>query len=275
MIHAKKPNIINPRKIFDCKDKNLNANQLIDLLEKEFKVPHVINAEVLTDDEPDEKAMMTFLSYAIQGLEKFPTVAFGLSEETQIDVAIKFDTIPSRIFELGNEKATKEAYFVKSENTWKAFTWKECADQVESVARSLIAEGIKKGDKVAIIGRTSPSWSLFYLGSQAIGCVPVGINENYPISATKNILEHSESKLICVEGEENLKKVTELQSTLPNLKKVILFKRTGEKGNNGTNIISWNQFLKNGESVEPKKVKEILDKLEESDEAVYVYTAGK
>merc|ERR1712232_730001 len=84
MIHAKKPDALDTNTILKSDDKLENVKKVINALEGEFEVPHVIAPEDIVD-EPDEKAMMTFLSCAIKGLEKFPTVATELGEQVNAE----------------------------------------------------------------------------------------------------------------------------------------------------------------------------------------------
>ena len=80
LIHAKKPNLIDPKKIKQSKDNLSNLVEIIKILKHDFDVPHLIDPKDIID-HPEEKSMITFLSYVIQGLEKFPTVSFGLPDE--------------------------------------------------------------------------------------------------------------------------------------------------------------------------------------------------
>ena len=288
MIHAKKPNTINPRKIIACQDKLLNVQETMAILEKEFDVPHVIAPENVTE-EPDEKAMMTFLSYFIQGLEKFPTVKFGLDDEneeeelldepTQVHSAPPetptVDIVPRRVLNLGKgENSSSDAYFYKSENAWKAVSWKDFSGEVFSIARSLVSVGIAKSDRVAIMGANASSWTISYLAAQTIGAIPIGIYETCSVSSAKYVLEHSEATILFVFREAEFKKILEIRSQLPNLKRIVLFKETGETGSDGNSILSWNQFIQLGESTQESQVMDILSQIQEEDEATYIYTSG-
>ncbi|WP_439182934.1 AMP-binding protein [Carboxylicivirga taeanensis] len=56
--------------------------------------------------------------------------------------------------------------------------------------------GIKKGDKIALIGRNMTSWAVVYLGTISYGAVIVPILPEFNSSDIHHIVNHSESKLL-------------------------------------------------------------------------------
>ena len=277
MCYAKKPESLDPNKILNNKeDKKTNVEELLKLLEETFQVPHVLDTEDITE-EPDEKAMMTFLSYVIQALEKHPTVATSLSASAPapetapiVEKPPRLDTIPNRVLscaEEDTENSSKLAYMFKNATgEWDKVSWKEYAEEVRRVSKSLIAEGVNKGERVAIIGKADPSWSTFYVATQAIGAVPVGIYDNFPYSKLKEIVELTEPKIACVGGDKELEK---LRPIFPSPKKVVLFKSFVGKPTDG-NVLEWNPFLQSGDDVENKRVEERLEEVKGEDAAVLV-----
>ena len=55
-------------------------------------------------------------------------------------------------------------------------TWKEFSDEVDVVARGLMAMGIGRGDHVAIWATNVPEWMLTFFASVKIGAVAVTVN---------------------------------------------------------------------------------------------------
>lgn len=56
--------------------------------------------------------------------------------------------------------------------------------------------GIKKGDKVAVVGRNQTSWAVMFLGTITYGAVIVPILPDFTSSDIHHIVNHSESKLL-------------------------------------------------------------------------------
>ncbi|MBI5065628.1 long-chain fatty acid--CoA ligase [Candidatus Woesearchaeota archaeon] len=68
--------------------------------------------------------------------------------------------------------------------------------EVESIAYSLLENGISKGDRVAIISKNSPNWAKIDLANQIIGAVTVSLYPNAHPEEIEAILKDSESKIL-------------------------------------------------------------------------------
>ena len=78
----------------------------------------------------------------------------------------------------------------------KGITYSELGEKIEEFVSLLDILGIKKGDKVAIIGENMPNWGIAYLSVIVMGAIAVPVLPDFHESEVQNILEHSESKLL-------------------------------------------------------------------------------
>lgn len=69
---------------------------------------------------------------------------------------------------------------------------------VRNVSGMLNTLGIKKGDKVALIGENSPNWGIAYFSITTIGAVVVPILPDFSGSEMESIIHHSEAKVVFV-----------------------------------------------------------------------------
>ena len=70
-----------------------------------------------------------------------------------------------------NEIALRE----KDLGIWKVKTWKQCYDEVKSIAIALNKKNIKNGCVVGLLGNNKPRWILGELSAQALGAYAMGI----------------------------------------------------------------------------------------------------
>lgn len=84
--------------------------------------------------------------------------------------------------------------FVQSENR----TYQDLYNEVTSLANHLINLGIKKGDKVAILSANMPQWGITQFAIASTGAIAVPVLPGFCTLDIKNILEHSEAKIIFV-----------------------------------------------------------------------------
>src|SRR5919202_6793391 len=72
------------------------------------------------------------------------------------------------------------AYLVQTDDDWVDVSWAEAGERVDELAHGLLDLGIRKGDRVAILGSTRIEWALLDFALCSIGAVVVPI---YPTSS--------------------------------------------------------------------------------------------
>ncbi len=93
-------------------------------------------------------------------------------------------------------------------------TYSQLAINIRNTSGLLLTIGVKKGDRVAILGENSPNWGIAYFAVTSIGAVAVPILPDFSPIEIENILKHSEAKVVFVSARlyarlriENLKHV--------------------------------------------------------------------
>ena len=84
--------------------------------------------------------------------------------------------------------------FVQSENR----TYQDFYNEVTSIANYLLSQGIQKGDKIAILSANMPGWGVTQFAIARIGAIAVPILPGFSSVDIKNILEHSEARMVFV-----------------------------------------------------------------------------
>ncbi|MFE4632416.1 AMP-dependent synthetase/ligase [Streptomyces sp. NPDC056773] len=105
----------------------------------------------------------------------------------------------------------------KVDGVWGDVTSGELAAEVLGLAKGLLAQGIRFGDRVAIMSRTRYEWTLFDFALWAIGAQPVPV---YPSSSAEQvhwILYDSECTACVVEDEDQAMTVGSVIDRLPRL----------------------------------------------------------
>ena len=75
-------------------------------------------------------------------------------------------------------------------------TFSDLVEEVAELSAALAEGGISPGDRVAILGDSSPNWGIAYFAITSMGAVAVPILTEFHADAVQHILRHSESKLI-------------------------------------------------------------------------------
>ncbi len=108
-------------------------------------------------------------------------------------------------------------------NHWRTTTWSEYGRLIAETAAGLDSLGIGIGDRVAILSWNRPEWQEADLGIISLGAISVPV---YPTSAAPQVgyvLEHSGTKLCFVENADQLGRVLDQRSRLPELEHIVVF----------------------------------------------------
>ena len=90
--------------------------------------------------------------------------------------------------------------------TGKGHTYGDIARRIARLHLFFELSGVKRGDKVALLGRNTPNWVITFIGVISYGAVIVPIlNEFNPADVT-NILNHSDAVLLFA-GDANFKQL--------------------------------------------------------------------
>jgi len=99
------------------------------------------------------------------------------------------------------------------------FSYREIGTRTKMIAARLLALGIVRQDRVAIVAESSPYWGIAYLGTVRAGAIVVPILPDFTSEQIKNILAHSEAKAVfCSDKLFNKLKDIELPITLLDIK---------------------------------------------------------
>ena len=124
-------------------------------------------------------------------------------------------TFPSFLDAICSRTPNLIAYSVYGEDREKGISYTHLRWYSECVASFLLKNGIKRGDRVAIMGESCPHWMVMYLGTVIVGCVAVPILPDFSPREVDEILTQSEAKAICIntkhykkiEGREELLRI--------------------------------------------------------------------
>jgi long-chain acyl-CoA synthetase len=102
--------------------------------------------------------------------------------------------------------------------TWHDVTATAFREEVTAVAKGLIAAGLRPGDRLAIMARTSYAWTLLDFAGWAAGLVTVPIYPTSSASQTAWILADSGAAACAVENVEQTRLVSGRRGELPGLR---------------------------------------------------------
>jgi long-chain acyl-CoA synthetase len=152
---------------------------------------------------------------------------------------------------------------------WTTISFEELGTAASEVARGLIDLGIAPGERVSIQAHTRPEWTVANLGILASGAASVSIYQTNSPEECHYVLEHSESKAVFVEDEEQLAKIRRVRDQLPALEHVIVF-----DGETTDEAVSLADLRERGRGREQSELDERTAAVKPEDACVFIYTSG-
>jgi len=106
--------------------------------------------------------------------------------------------ILARIQDAAARYPEKVAIQMKAGDRYQKYSYGDVLKQVNSVASSLVQQGIEKGDRVAILSENRPEWMIAYLAVVACGAVIVPLDAQLGEKEVLLLLSSSEAKAVFV-----------------------------------------------------------------------------
>ena len=156
------------------------------------------------------------------------------------------DSFPKLLLRNAAVRGARPAMREKDFGIWQSWSWAEMADQVRPLACGLAALGLRRGDKLAIIGDNRPQLYWAMLAAQAIGAVPVPMYQDAIAGELKFVVEHAEAKIAVAEDQEQVDKLLEIRADCPRLEAIVYDDERGLRSYQDTSLNSFDDILDRG-----------------------------
>jgi long-chain acyl-CoA synthetase len=155
---------------------------------------------------------------------------------------------------------------------WTTWDWRTVREKVVSLAGALVSVGVSRGDRVGILSKTRPEWTLADLGIVASGAISVPLHDSATEAQIKQIIQHAGIKAVFVENEALCAKLISIQADLKTPLSIISF----EKINLHYSCPLWflNDFYQQGKNIALSVYEKSLQTLKRNDDLTIVYTSG-
>ena len=171
----------------------------------------------------------------------------------------------------------KIAVVQKDYGIWQPYAWKEQFETVRYFSLGLVSLGLEPGDKVSIVGDSDRHWYWSRWAIMAARGVVVGMYADSIPSELKYIAQHSDSKFVIADDQEQVDKMLIIKDELPLLKKVIYWDPKGLRNYDEPILISFKDVVALGRAYEEKRpgaFEENVAQGKPDDIALLVYTSG-
>jgi long-chain acyl-CoA synthetase len=168
----------------------------------------------------------------------------------------------------------KEAFrYPDAQDNWVSLDWTRTRERVDELAAGLLALGLAREERVAIVSSTRIEW---ILADYAINCAGGATTTIYPNTQGadfSHIVVDSGSVVLVAENEEQLAKLEASPEARAQVRAVILFDGAGD----GERVLGFEQLAERGRALletDPGAVDRAIASVAIDDLATLIYTSG-
>ena len=171
----------------------------------------------------------------------------------------------------------KVAMREKEFGIWIPFTWQDYYDNVKYLCLGMVSLGLKKGDKVAMIGDNRPEGLWAEMAALCAGGVGVWLFQDCMMDEVKYIIDHSDAKFFLGETQEEVDKALSIKDDCPKLEKIIWDDPKGMRHYHQDFLISIEKVQELGKELdekEPDLFENLINDGHGDDICLLFYTSG-
>jgi long-chain acyl-CoA synthetase len=161
----------------------------------------------------------------------------------------------------------------KRDGRWHPVSWRETASSIETLARGLVAAGLKPGDRVLLVSENRPEWLIADHAIMAAGGVTVPAYTTNTVGDHRHLLNNSGARLAIVSTRVLAERVIGAALTSDRACSVIAIDPLNLQQDPGIELKSWAEVMAAGrESNAP--IRDIVAAQRRTDTACLIYTSG-
>lgn len=188
------------------------------------------------------------------------------------------ETLPQILLEQSEKYGDKKVIMREKElGIWQEYTWRDYLKHVKYFSLGLLELGFQAQDKIAILSDNRPQVYWTMLAAQALRGVPVPLYQDSIVKEAQYIIDHSDSKFIMAEDQEQVDKILEIKEGLSKLQKIIYDDSRGMKHYKDPSLVSFAEVEKLGENLAQRKpglFEDLVKQGKKDDLSLICYTSG-
>ncbi|NOQ74547.1 MAG: AMP-binding protein [Crocinitomix sp.] len=161
----------------------------------------------------------------------------------------------------------EDAFVDKVNGKWVKTSTKTYIEKANAISRGLINQGIKPGDKIALISNNRSEWNICDIGIQQIGAIGVPVYPTISADVYEYIFNDAGVKLCIVSDDELYGKVLSIKDNVSTLTEVFTF-------NDVPNAKSWTELLAEPDEALDAEVEKRKVAIDYEDLVTLIYTSG-
>lgn len=195
--------------------------------------------------------------------------------ESTRTAATPAETFPQILAQNASQRGDRPAYREKNFGIWQIYTWRQVYEETRAFAAGLSSLGFARGDRLIIVGDNRPRLYWAMNAAQMLGGIPVPVYQDSAATEMAYVVEHADARFALAEDQEQIDKLLEIRTEVPNLRTLIYEDERGLRDYEG--LLSYRQVQESGRAVQQSKPDFLDSEIAQgrgSDPSVMLYTSG-
>jgi long-chain acyl-CoA synthetase len=154
------------------------------------------------------------------------------------------DTFPKLLMHHARARGAKPAIREKDLGIWQTWTWGRLADEVRALACGLAAQGLKRGEHIALVGDNRPRIYAAMCAAQCLGAIPVPLYQDAVASEMAFPIQNAQITHAVVEDQEQVDKLLEILPQCPSLKHIYYDDPRGMRHYSQAEVSGYEELIK-------------------------------
>ncbi len=187
------------------------------------------------------------------------------------------ETFPRLLRHHAEVRGSKAAVREKEYGIWQTYTWSDYYHTARAIACGLAELGVKRGDRVAIVGDNRPRLYFSVAAIQMLGAIPVMLYQDAIAEEMEVVLQDAEVKVAIVEDQEQVDKLLEILANVSSLEKICYDDPRGMRHYTQPQLMGLDELIAAGkihDQNQPDFLDAEIDKGSPDDVSVMLYTSG-
>jgi long-chain acyl-CoA synthetase len=183
-------------------------------------------------------------------------------------------TAPGLLVERARLSPDSVAFRAKRLGIYRQRTWRDYATLVARTAQALAVEGVRAGDRVAIMADACEEWLVCDQAAQSLGAIVYGI---YPTASPQEVeyqMRHGGAVLFIAEDQEYIDRILPLIDRLPALRRIVVIDDTALFAFRHDKVVSYDALCEAGRDADLAWLAGEVRKVGPEQPAFIVYTSG-
>jgi len=195
----------------------------------------------------------------------------------QTSEAATANTFPQLLLHHAAVRGERPAIREKDLGIWQTWTWAEVAAEVRALACGLAAQGLKRGEHLAVIGENRPRLYWTMTAAQCLGAIPVPLYQDAVAAEMVYVFKDAGIARAVVEDQEQVDKVLEVAESVPGITHIYYDDGRGLRNYAREGLMAFDELQRIGREYDrqhPEFFRDAVAQVKPEDTAAMFYTSG-